>query len=50
MSKLTDEFIEWALSEYGIHLTAQPNPDGDTFEKIFPYLAAMLKSAEENNE
>lgn len=50
MSKLTDDFIEWVLSEYHIKLTAVPSDNPDTFEKIFPYLAAMLKSAEENNE
>lgn len=50
MSKFTDDFIAWVLSEYHIKLTAVPSDNPDTFEKIFPDLAAMLKSEEENNE
>ena len=49
MSKLTDDFIEWVLSEYGIHLTAKPNPDGDSFEKIFPDLYFLLKENNDDN-
>ena len=50
MSKLTDDFIEWALSEYKIHLTAKPSLNGEKFEDLFPELYFLLKQDEENEE
>ena len=47
MSDAINEFIQWVLTEYGIHLTAKPDLNGDSFEKIFPNLYFLLK---ENND
>ena len=49
MSNLTDEFIEWVLSEYHIKLSGISNNNTDAFKKLLPDLEAMLKSNEEQN-
>lgn len=49
MSNLTDEFIEWVLSEYHIKLSGVSNNNAYTLKKLFPDLEAMLKSNEEQN-
>lgn len=48
MSKLTEDFIEWVLSEHHIKLSMISN-NADIFQKLFPYLEEILKSNEEQN-